>query len=602
MSGRFPASGGRGRDRGPSSDGPRTQEAGEAMREAFRRAGLTTERLRQLTSARTSSPQAAQATVVAVEDGKTEFSAGPKRHHPVQHPPRRTQSPKGNDGTFRLSAAAGTGGGRPAQTAAYLSGDRARLNPSQHGRRGGPTGTPRKSTDKELLVPTDTPMSATAAASVPRLSPRSERWKRLERRLADLAVASEARAQRDAAACCPPAADVDLLEARLRAGSPTTGEAGRTGRGMEIVLGIDFGTSSTKIVARLPYEAGSPAFAVPVVPFARAEAHAYLWAARMWLAPDGTFSLRPLPHATMACAIKTNLMAFGDPNRPVLNAMPGRATAEEAVTAFLALQVRQAKGWLATAKAPLLRRGQLRWSYNFGFPAASLNETVLRVRYERCTAAALMLAVEPIEVTLSRVRSALAAVATDARVRLEDARAALLPEIAAAVAGFANSARREDGLYALVDVGGGTVDCCTFNLFTAEHGSARCPIFGAQVELLGVDPWRHCEGDPATASDFRFLLDTLQRSVIWDTKRRRYPASQRWRTGLPMFFVGGGIASTPHRTSARGLDAWLRSFTAAGAGVQDRALAGAGKPGSRRVSRRSGISTRSGDRAKHARR
>jgi hypothetical protein len=343
----------------------------------------------------------------------------------------------------------------------------------------------------------------------------------------------------------------------------------RPGRAVEIVLGVDFGTTSTKIVARLPYEAGTPAFAIPALPFARAEGHAYLWASRLWLASDGVFSLRPLPQAALACALKTFLISPGEGGRAVLDAGGGlAASAEEAAAAFLALQIRQAKGWLATEKAALLQNRPPRWSFNLGFPAASLNDAALRARYERCAAAAVSLAAEPIDVTLADVKLALADVAADAPRRLERQRAALHPEIAAVVAGFANSIRREDGLYALVDVGGGTVDCCTFNLFTAKDGGARCPIFSAQVELLGVEPWRLCENDPDAADDFRYLLGTLQKSVIWGTKSRRDPLSERWRTGLPLFFVGGGVASKVHRESTAKLDPWLRSSTSKKVGVR----------------------------------
>jgi len=383
-------------------------------------------------------------------------------------------------------------------------------------------------------------------------------------------VASEARlAAAVEASAVPSPADAELLLGRLRAGASAQNEEGsQRSRSVEVVLGIDFGTTSTKIVARRPYEMGANAIAVPALPFARAEGHAYLWASRLWLAPDGAFSLFPLPRAALLCAIKTNLMAPGTGGRAVLDAGGGwAATAEEAAAAFLALQIRHAKGWLATEKAALLRKGPPRWSYNLGFPAASLNDAALRARYERCAAAAVALAAEPIGVTLPVVRSALAAAARDTPRWLERQRVALHPEIAAAVAGFANSMRREDGLYALVDVGGGTVDCCTFNLFTAEHGGARCPIFSARVELLGVEPWRLCEGNANAAEDFRYLLDTLQTTVIWDTKRRRHPSSERWRTGLPLFFVGGGVSSRTHKVSTAKLDGWLRRHTAAEGGV-----------------------------------
>jgi hypothetical protein len=405
----------------------------------------------------------------------------------------------------------------------------------------------------------------TAQPQAPRQPTRTERWERLERELSGLAGALERRSKAFAeAAEVPSANDAELLASRLAAGASSGADGAETGQGraLEVVLGVDFGTTSTKIVARLPYEAGSPSFAIPALRFARAEGHAYLWASRLWLTQDGIFSLQPLPHAAIVCAIKANLISIGNSSRVVLDAGDGaKATSEEAAAAFLALQIRHAKGWLVTEKAVLVRRRRLRWTYNFGFPAASLNDADLRARYERCVAAAITLGSVPSEITLPLVRSELAAAALDGPRRLERQLAALHPEIAAAVAGFANSTRREDGLYALVDVGGGTVDCCTFNLFTAEHGAARCPIFSARVELLGVEPWQLCEGD--AEADFRYLLDTLQTIVIWETKLRHNPRSDRWRTGLPIFFVGGGISSKAHRASTLKLDSWLRRHAGA---------------------------------------
>jgi hypothetical protein len=158
-------------------------------------------------------------------------------------------------------------------------------------------------------------------------------------------------------------------------------------------------------------------------------------------------------------------VSVGTKSSSEVDTVTAEASTMEIATAFLALQLRQAQGWLVTERATVLRRGQADWSYNFGFPAASLNDGPLRDRYQRCTAAALALAGEPVGIKLSTVRTALAATAYNADVQLEDAHAALIPEIAAAVSGFANSTRLDDGLYALVDVGGSTVDCCTFNLF-----------------------------------------------------------------------------------------------------------------------------------------
>jgi hypothetical protein len=257
-----------------------------------------------------------------------------------------------------------------------------------------------------------------------------------------------------------------------------------------------------------------------------------------------------------------------DPPAPVMSAMAAQANAEEAACAFLALQVRQARGWLATERAMLMQRGAITWSYNFGFPAASLNNSDLRRRYERCIAAALSLINEPAAITLASTRAALDAITNRETELLERAQAALVPEIAAAVSGFANSTMLDDGLYAIVDVGGGTVDCCTFNLFKERDGAARCPIFAAEVAMLGAEVWQGCADDPPLANYFRWDLNRLQRTVIWKTKRDRDPHSERWVQGLPVFFVGGGTRSAVHQESTGSLDAWLRHSSQGGKGVR----------------------------------
>lgn len=390
--------------------------------------------------------------------------------------------------------------------------------------------------------------------------------RRLAAKIDALPAAIEQRAREAAAACRATSDQVAQLKARLANGTTPASAAPSARRGIEIVLGVDFGTSSTKIAARLPYEAGSPAYAVPVPPFAQAEGHPYLWASRLWLASDGAFSLSPLPGAAVCCALKAGLMA--NPRGPVMSAMAAQANAEEATCAFLALQVRQARGWLATERAMSMQRGRVTWSYNFGFPAASLNNSSLRDRYQRCIAAALSLADHPVDVTLATTRAALAAAASCDTGQLERAHAALIPEIAAAVSGFANSTMLDDGLYAIVDVGGGTVDCCTFNLYKGRDGAARCPIFAAEVAMLGAEVWPECADDPPLANYFRWDLDRRQWSVIWETKKNRDPLSERWVQGLPVFFVGGGIRSAVHHASTGNLDAWLRRHSSDAGGVR----------------------------------
>lgn len=381
--------------------------------------------------------------------------------------------------------------------------------------------------------------------------------KRIREKIACLTDLVEAGAREDANACVVTLADRTHLHDRLQAGASTTLPTPRSSVILDVVLGVDFGTSSTKLVARLPYVAGEPCFAVPAPGFAQAEEHPHLWTSRLWLSPDGCFSLCPEPNAAVLCSIKASLMRPDCDRVFALHTASAAATAMEAAAAFLGLQIRQARGWLITAHRQEFQRGPLRWSYNVGFPAASLNDGALVSRYQACVAAAIRLSALSGELTIEVVRKTIAAV-RNPRDDLHRLNGELFPEIAAAVAGFARSRRREDGLYGMVDVGAGTLDCCTFSLVAAD-GQDRCPIYVADVSMLGVQPYTICKDDLALVDEFRRQLDERQRSVIWTTRIHRYSQSPRWKTGFPLFLVGGGKLADAHRLSTHALGPWLKA-------------------------------------------
>ena len=332
---------------------------------------------------------------------------------------------------------------------------------------------------------------------------------------------------------------------------------------IEAILGIDFGTSSTKVVVRLPFEQGDPTFAVPALEFARAEENPDLWKSQVWLDRHMYFRLDGSEGAERLEGLKATLMRNAD--AAISNCH--NIAAKEAVCAFLALMINEARGWFVSRHRDILGPRQVQWSYHFGFPAASLDNTTLKAEFERCAVAAIRLA-RAGPITLTAIRDVPECPANDCGSELSARQGALFPEVAAAVAGFAHTQRREDGLYALIDVGAGTLDCCTFNLWKAVEGVMQCPILEADVEMLGVEPWQACRDVPARREEFLSKLDQCPRGVIWRTRHRRYPDSPRWATELPLFFIGGGAESEAHRAMAEQLDCWLRRHVKPGGGVR----------------------------------
>lgn len=311
------------------------------------------------------------------------------------------------------------------------------------------------------------------------------------------------------------------------------------GNAIEIVFGIDFGTTATKCVIRFPFEAGSPAFLVPAPAGAQAEGNRGLWATCFCRDTSGRCSLSG-PGQRVA-GIKENLLD-GKPN-----------AAHDAAT-YLALVVRTARDWLvADRRAQLTGRPQ-NWSYNLGFPAASLDNNHLRALYVSAASAAIAATTVGSAALDAGIMDAFMRKApTDPEVVRTQHEITLQPEIAGAVTALREAHRLPDGLYAAVDVGGSTVDAATFRLHADAEGTPHCGILSAKVERLGVliPAARDRNGVDRIAE--------IPKSVLWHTRNYRDFNAEEWSTRpLPLMFIGGGVESIPHRRAVESLPYWFR--------------------------------------------
>jgi hypothetical protein len=350
------------------------------------------------------------------------------------------------------------------------------------------------------------------------------------------------------------------LHQRDLLGMQTAFPQGRAnGPPVRVVMGLDFGTSCTKVMIRGPDMPQRRAVAVPVPPFARADAHRFLWRSWAWLAPDGAVSLAPVGQGKPICGIKAGLMRERPASLALAATNGHTVTPVIAATAYVSLMIRQARGWFLSTRREF-DRGPLEWSLNIGFPAATLEDKVLADLYLRVARTAWSLAGSPEPVTVDACQRALRAAAS---CEADPTAISVVPEIAAAVAGFAQSSRREDGLYALIDVGATTLDLSTFNLHADRDGLDRLSVLVADVQRFGMEPFRACAADLQWDPVFRRQGAITVRYVIWDTRRRRDPNSARWRDGgrLPVFVTGGGGDSELHGAIARSLDGWLRQHS-----------------------------------------
>ena len=339
------------------------------------------------------------------------------------------------------------------------------------------------------------------------------------------------------------------------------------GEQLFVFIGLDFGTSSTKTIVRLPFEAGEPTIAIPAPLPCRSGSDSYLWQTVLWLREEGSFRPWPEPGATVLHSLKQGLIqGRGETNI----AVAGLATAvnrSQTGTAYLAFVLRYAKGWLRQNRPDLFRGRAPVWLVNLGMPTASYDDPQIARSYRRIGAAALLLARTGTTVTVETTQTFLDdpdVVEAGATLEADGALAVtVVPEAAAEMTGFSKSTRGAPGLYFLVDVGAMTLDACMFRLNRAAGAGDLYAFMAAQVRPLGVDSLHWFLAEGKTQLGLVEQCDRMLRAVVWDTKQRRDPAADAWRPGneVPVFLAGGGAANELHRDIVNAIGPWLSHLT-----------------------------------------
>ncbi|KAB2310666.1 hypothetical protein F8A87_08240 [Betaproteobacteria bacterium SCN2] len=247
----------------------------------------------------------------------------------------------------------------------------------------------------------------------------------------------------------------------------------------DLVLGLDFGTSSVKAVIR--DHAANIAFAVP---FTTDDLNPYLLPSRVWKT-DEVYSLdsgsairADLKLGLLSCQAVSPVDEFND------------------ACAFLALVIRHSRGWFFDTYGPRYARHALSWRINLGLPARSYEDERSVDLFRRLAWAAANCASDK----TGQITSAMidkyrklsidvfdnANPPDDLEFYPEDAD--VIPEIAAQVFGFVQSERwnwRQRPMMMMVDVGAGTVDAAFFSI-VKEGNRLSFNFFSDDVQQAGV--------------------------------------------------------------------------------------------------------------------
>lgn len=340
---------------------------------------------------------------------------------------------------------------------------------------------------------------------------------------------------------------------------------------LEIVIGFDFGTSCSKVVLR----------DVPRIISYAVDFGEYGHKNNTLLLP------------TLVCLNKKNefdlkkgCIRFSDIKINLIDNPDGEITSEVTnvyiAIAYVGCAFRLIRNWFHDVKGKIYSDYDIIWQINIGIPARDYSNSKLveLFRYVallgwEVSMGTESISIERIKYFTTQVPNINEAKATILSIHPEDIYA--IPEIIAAIVGYAKSRMRKDGMYFLMDIGASTVDISMFNLFS-KNGEIKYSILWADLGRFGVLSQLklrlnslpeeiksnivnklnliHCVdpipdiypflpkqyGDIIRKTDLQMSskLRNLISNVIVKVKKDQNPNDSSWETGVPIFITGGG--------------------------------------------------------------
>lgn len=251
----------------------------------------------------------------------------------------------------------------------------------------------------------------------------------------------------------------------------------------DLVIGLDFGTSATKIVVRDTFAATG---VFPVHFDARRPGvDGFLLPSRVFRTGDvysleqGTHRIGDLKLALLGCPASSPVTEFND------------------CCAFLALVIRRTRAWFFTEHRDTYRGHALNWRINLGLAASSYQNAGMVATFRRLAWAAANLAADREAETISmsvadeyrQLSFEIAAGVDGGDFEFAWSDVDAVPEVSAQLQGFMSSASWDWSsrpVMMLVDVGAGTVDSALFHVRAPASGDGVLTFYSSRVEPNGV--------------------------------------------------------------------------------------------------------------------
>lgn len=380
---------------------------------------------------------------------------------------------------------------------------------------------------------------------------------------------------------------------------------------VSINLGIDFGTSFTKVCFR---DVGTEESGL--VTFGASRAESAMVPTIVTVADDGFLTLEDGPARKKSVAVRYLKMrvaglSFGAALPEVAGIDLNGAAPTRAMAAwFLAAVIERSQEWIEQEEHDRLKGRDILWSANVGVPVEHYDSPALQI-FREVLAVAWQWAMGGERPT--RLPEAIESYRAAARTDRAGTDCHAIPEIAAAVQSFVMSREALPGIYVYFDIGGGTLDGVAFD-YLNRNGERSINFYSGKVEALGLSAIAERIGvrqqgaiaskrldtalqkcSPDLAGEIAQKLRQCIAYVIMTAKRKdgrnwqeaavQHPDIERKNIGhldpkkmrpLVIFLGGGGASSTWYRWT---IESTYERFGHRNAGIPPYLLREVPKPG-----------------------
>ena len=344
----------------------------------------------------------------------------------------------------------------------------------------------------------------------------------------------------------------------------------------ELYIGFDLGTSCSKVIVRdnidqrvIPVSFNKYGY----------ESNTFLLPTKLYFRQDKLSMEKLLANDIEITDIKTNFIN----NTKSDNGLP---SAEIVLISYLTIAFRQIREFVIQ-KRSIYQKSELNWHVNIGIPCLDVINNALVEKYEKAILDAWNISLYDkffpydgsivIELVNEFIKTTKSDTSDESNKMKEYI--CVFPELFASIKSQIDQHRLDlNRMYYMVDIGAGTVDMATFNLFRDDEDDLNYAIFVPTIKQIGsyrfsMDLINNLEIDDEQINQINDILLSLaegnkeydlydlfdSRVVLNDiydqylheyrtqigttiitTKDKYYPNAHEWTEGVPTFIVGGG--------------------------------------------------------------